>query len=100
MKLEHVTIDDMLRSYLKYNFVNRYTLVIWPLTWCDSKTEIETIRQDLSDFGYLPPRSYCLSGFWIIEMPMQTACEIINRHSKGTLEMRCYCGSECLHENM
>jgi len=32
MKLEHVTIDDMLRSYLKSNFANRNTLVIWPLS--------------------------------------------------------------------
>ena len=29
MKLEHVTIDDRLRSYLKSNFANRNTLVIW-----------------------------------------------------------------------
>ena len=74
MKLEHVTIDDMLRSYLKSNFANRNTLVIWPLSMCDSEAEVETIKQDLFEF--------------------------INRHSKGTLAMRCYCGDECLHENM
>lgn len=100
MKLEHVTIDDMLRSYLKSNFANRNTLVIWPLSWCDSEAEVETIKQDLFEFGYLPPKSYCRNGFWIIEMPTHTAFEIINRHSKGTLAMRCYCGDECLHENM
>lgn len=100
MKLEHVTIDDMLRSYLKSNFANRNTLVIWPLSMCDSEAEVETIKQDLFEFGYLPPKSYCRNGFWIIEMPTHTAFEIINRHSKGTLAMRCYCGDECLHENM
>lgn len=100
MKLEHVTIDDMLRSYLKSNFANRNTLVIWPLSWCDSEAEVETIKQDLFEFGYLPPKSYCRNGFWIIEMPTHTAFEIINRHSKGTLAMRCYCGDEYLHENM
>lgn len=46
MKLEHVTIDDMLRSYLKSNFANRNTLVIWPLSMCDSEAEVETIKQD------------------------------------------------------
>lgn len=100
MKLEHVTIDDMLRSYLKSNFANCNTLVIWPLSMCDSEAEVETIKQDLFEFGYLPPKSYCRNGFWIIEMPTHTAFEIINRHSKGTLAMRCYCGDECLHENM
>ena len=100
MKLEHVTIDDMLRSYLKSNFANCNTLVIWPLSMCDSEAEVKTIKQDLFEFGYLPPKSYCRNGFWIIEMPTHTAFEIINRHSKGTLAMRCYCGDECLHENM
>ena len=99
MKLEHITIDDMLRSYLKSNFADRYTLVIYPFNWCDSEAEIEAIEQDLSEFGFSPPKSYCLNGFWIIEMPMQVAIEIINRHSKGTLAMRCYCGDECIHEN-
>ena len=47
MKLEHVTIDDMLRSYLKSNFANRNTLVIWPLSMCDSEAEVETIKQDV-----------------------------------------------------
>ena len=69
MKLEHVTIDDMLRSYLKSNFANCNTLVIWPLSMCDSEAEVETIKQDLFEFGYLPPKSYCHNGFWIIEMP-------------------------------
>ena len=72
MKLEHVTIDDMLRSYLKSNFANRNTLVIWPLSMCDSEAEVETIKQDLFEFGYLPPKSYCRNGFWIIEMPTHT----------------------------
>lgn len=45
MKLEHVTIDDMLRSYLKSNFANRNTLVIWPLSMCDSEAEVETIKK-------------------------------------------------------
>ena len=44
MKLEHVTIDDRLRSYLKSNFANRNTLVIWPLSMCDSEAEVETIK--------------------------------------------------------
>ena len=44
MKLEHVTIDDMLRSYLNSNFANRTTLVIWPLSMCDSEAEVETIK--------------------------------------------------------
>ena len=44
MKLEHVTIDDMLRSYLKSNFANCNTLVIWPLSMCDSEAEVETIK--------------------------------------------------------
>lgn len=100
MKLEHVTINDILRSYLKSNFANRNTLVIWPLSFCDSEAEVETIEQDLFEFGYLPPKSYFRNGFWIIEMPTHTACEIINRHSKGTLAIRCYCGDERLHENM
>ena len=100
MRSEHATIDAMLSSYLKSNFANRNTLVIWPLSWCDSAAEVETIKQDLFEFGYLPPKSYCRNGFWIIEMPTHTAFEIINRHSKGTLAMRCYCGDECLHENM
>ena len=90
----------MLNLYLRSNFAGRYTLVIWPLSWCDSVAEIETIKQDLSEFGYLPPNSYYLNGFWIIEMPLPVACEIINRHDKGTLTMRCYCGDECLHKNM
>ena len=44
MKLEHVTIDDRLRSYLKSNFANRNTLVIWSLSMCDSEAEVETIK--------------------------------------------------------
>ena len=91
MKLEHVTIDDMLRSYLKSNFANRNTLVIWPLSMCDSEAEVETIKQDLFEFGYLPPKSYFRNGFWIIEMPTHTAFEIINCHSKGTLAIEQSC---------
>ena len=48
----------MLRSYLKSNFANCNTLVIWPLSMCDSEAEVETIKQDLFEFGYLPPKSY------------------------------------------
>ena len=45
MKLEHVTIDDMLRSYLKSNFANRNTLVIWPLSMCDSEVPSSLHRE-------------------------------------------------------
>ena len=85
MKLEHVTIDDMLRSYLKSNFANRNTLVIWPLSMCDSEAEVETIKQDLFEFGYLPPKSYFRNGFLIIEIPTHTEFYILNRHSTVTI---------------
>lgn len=91
-------IEIHAESYVKQH--TNETKYIWPLSMCDSEAEVETIKQDLFEFGYLPPKSYCRNGFWIIEMPMHAACEIINRHSKGTLAMRCYCGDECLHENM
>lgn len=98
MKTEYTTIDDMLSVYLMSNFASRYTLVIAPLGWWATGVEIESIEKDLAELGVLPPKGYYLNGFWIIEMPAQTAFEIIRRHNKSPLTLRCFYGGEQIHE--
>lgn len=98
MKLESVSKDDLLTSYLAANYDGRDTLVIELENGC-SKQEFVSLMKELDNLGALPPKTWRVPGSTIIiEMPWSTACKLVTDHHGGTISLAAYRGGKLISE--
>lgn len=96
MKLEHITENDMLVSYLTVNYESRDTLVVKLDNHCP-RQEFVALMKDLDSMGHLPPKNWRAPGATLImEMPWSSACKIVTDHSGGKISIAAYRGGKLL----
>lgn len=98
MKMEQISQHGLLQAYMKQNYADKEALVVF-MDDIDSQEEFDTLLDDLNVIGYLPPKSYLVLGYLIIEIPAMLAKRIINHHNKGFIRLELYEHGTCVHEN-
>lgn len=97
MKMEQISIHNLLTSYVMQHYANTDVLVIYQND-IESQEEYKTLLGDLDNMGFLPPKNYLRLGFLFIEMPYILAKNLINDHNKGAVRMELFSNGICIHE--